>query len=553
MAIGTKDILIQVKGDNKDFNAAMVGSSAAMRTFGATTAATTGAAATGLTALTGAVVGQTAIVTSSTAVQAAAITASQSKIRKESGLTVDEVRDLSKAMREASGDIKKQGKIWDDYAHKAKDAREEVDKSKTVTERYRQVQEKLNKTLDKGKKRMASLGAAIKKSAKAFAIMGAAILGVGLLVGKLIGKSIEYARVLQKVNAQTGIAIDELSAYSYAAGQAAVEFNDFTEAIKDLNDRVYDAAEGNKDLIDTFNKLGVNIRDNNGKLKDSKTIFEEVGRAIGKIQDPAEKTNVAMALMADNGYKMIPIFNDMNDFIENTDFAKLNGMVMTEDDVERLRETDSQYNKLKDTIGAISNELALDLLPITEAVISLLQWGAENVLPAVARGIQLLSVPLRIIIDSFRIVAIAAEAAWYAMQGNFKKSKSTLQEVGYLVADMLQDNADSLWNKDRETEAIKEAGIALKSNLDIQREINDEAKDARYIEAQRREDAWLASGGVQGQELPKLFNTTTTDLSPAQVQAINMNITTGDIVNQGDVEEFFIEMQDAMSSTRSGI
>lgn len=199
------------------------------------------------------------------------------------------------------------------------------------------------------------------KTVGTIAVGAVAALAGGMVI--LINETINYSKELDSLHKKLGIGIEDLDAYKYAAGQANVEFNDFTEAIKDMIIKQGEAAQGNKTAMESFNAIGVSIYNSTGELKDSKVLFEEVAIAISKIEDPGLRAAHANQLMADNGIKVLPILDDIQGFIEDTDYAKIHGLVMTDEEVQQMVDFGAEMDKLATYTSAFGRALASEVLP----------------------------------------------------------------------------------------------------------------------------------------------------------------------------------------------
>src|SRR5690606_24471260 len=95
------------------------------------------------------------------------------------------------------------------------------------------------------------------------------IFGVGLGVGGLAmmaRDALDAAGGLGEMAEQLGITTDMLQVMQFAASQAGVKAQELEAGFMKFASVVGEAAQGEKTAIEAFNRLGVKILDQNGKL-----------------------------------------------------------------------------------------------------------------------------------------------------------------------------------------------------------------------------------------------------------------------------------------------
>ena len=138
--------------------------------------------------------------------------------------------------------------------------------------------------------------------------MGAAGIAVGAALGAMaagyaavIKPALDMADALQKQADTTGLSTTALQEYAYAAKQSGSSSEAFTNATTKLNENVYKASEGNKELLKTFNNLGISLKDQNGNLRNTNEIVDETYNKLADIKDPTEQAALAIQLLGKGG------------------------------------------------------------------------------------------------------------------------------------------------------------------------------------------------------------------------------------------------------------
>jgi hypothetical protein len=228
------------------------------------------------------------------------------------------------------------------------------------------------------------------------------LLGVGVTVGafaELIKGSIDAADELRDMSQKTGVAVETLNGLGFAAGQAGGDLESVAAAAGKVNKSVAEAAGGNKDMAEAYDKLGIKVRDANGNLKTADVIMAEVADKFKDWADGPEKSAIALRIFGKAGADMIPLLNDGGDAMrENIAYAKQYSGV-TED----LANASDNFN---DTMGKLSVQQKGFYNSITSAVLPVLQTVADEMLGA-AEGSDKFSIAgeaVRTVLETFVVV-----------------------------------------------------------------------------------------------------------------------------------------------------
>ena len=136
--------------------------------------------------------------------------------------------------------------------------------------------------------------------------------------------------------------------------------DDMGDSIKDLNERIADAARGNKTYGDALKIIGLNAKD---LIKiPIEEQFIKVADAVGKLNNAGDQNFVVAELMADAGFRLLPAMRAGEKGIrEMMKASEELGSSFTDEEVEIYREFDMSLRKLKATALATAKPLANDL------------------------------------------------------------------------------------------------------------------------------------------------------------------------------------------------
>lgn len=204
----------------------------------------------------------------------------------------------------------------------------------------------------------------IGDAAKAMAATLAAAFTVDYIKDN-IKKAIDYADAMSDLAGKTGIATEELTAMEYALKFSDATLESYTEGIKKLAVNMVSSIEGNKDLADTFKKLGVSVVDAQGNVRQSKDVFLDAAEAISKMQDGAIKTDLAMKLFGKSaGPELIPFLNQGKEGIRALkEEAQEMGAVVSTEMAEQSAQFNDNLAKMDYAAKGVWNSITTGLLP----------------------------------------------------------------------------------------------------------------------------------------------------------------------------------------------
>ena len=107
-----------------------------------------------------------------------------------------------------------------------------------------------------------------------------------------------------------GVTVENLSRLQFAAKQSNIESGNFNTGLKFLAKNMSDASSGTGETADAFKKLGVNVKDANGKLRPTQEVLLQVADKVSKMSSGAEKTALSMKIFGRAGSDLIPLLNE---------------------------------------------------------------------------------------------------------------------------------------------------------------------------------------------------------------------------------------------------
>ncbi len=185
----------------------------------------------------------------------------------------------------------------------------------------------------------------------------------------LVRSSIDAADHLNDLSQKTGIAVETLGGFGFAASQSGSSLDSAAAAIGKLNKTIAEAAAGSKQAAEPFKQMGIDIRDSvTGNLKTADQVMYEVAQRFQLYEDGPNKAALAMRLFGKSGADLIPMLNEGAEALRNNVewFEKYGGVsTETAQAADRFNDT---IGKLHALSGAFGNYLAAAFLPVLQGV-----------------------------------------------------------------------------------------------------------------------------------------------------------------------------------------
>ena len=230
-----------------------------------------------------------------------------------------------------------------------------------------EVKEAANKS-DDANERFRKLGDTLKTIGRALAIGLVAIGTAAIAAGTaLVGMTVEaaaYADDMLTQSSITGISVEKLQAYSYAADLVDVSLETMTGSMAKNIKSMSNASQGSAKFAEAYDKLGVSVTNADGTLRDSETVYWEAIDALKGVANETERDALAMQLFGKSAQDLNPLIEQGSEGIAAlTEEAKRMGAVLSTESIEKLGQFDDSVQRLKQGSLAAKRVMGTVLLP----------------------------------------------------------------------------------------------------------------------------------------------------------------------------------------------
>lgn len=204
---------------------------------------------------------------------------------------------------------------------------------------------------------------------KSGAALTGVLVGITTALYKTTMKTTESAGKIDELSHKTGMSVEKIQELNYAAEFLEVSAEDIGSSIAKMTKNMDAARSGTGDAAEAFKSLHIRIKDGNGQLKDSETIFYQVIDALGNVRNETEKDALSMAIFGKSAMSLNNLILEGSDNIKGyAKEAQNMGYVMDKDTIDKFNQLDDAMVRWNRVTETTSNSMATALLPILTTV-----------------------------------------------------------------------------------------------------------------------------------------------------------------------------------------
>lgn len=227
---------------------------------------------------------------------------------------------------------------------------------------------------------------------------GAAVLGFGgLAVGaaagmqQLIARTTEFTGTIDDLSQVTGLTNESIQSLRLASVLAGQSFESVASTAVIFQRRLQEAREGNEQLRETFNALGIDLESG------VDAAFRQTLENLNGMTNGAQKTAVAIDLFGRSGAALLPVMAQVGgEFDALIRRANELGIVLTEEDIKASNDFQDSLDILGLKLEGIANRIGAAVIPRLQQLALAFAFGAnaaktyeEAVISATARQAEL--------------------------------------------------------------------------------------------------------------------------------------------------------------------
>ena len=134
-----------------------------------------------------------------------------------------------------------------------------------------------------------------------------AVAALGVALTKLAFSAASAGDDFAKTATRIGTSAETLSKLSFAAEIGGASMSTVATSLRILSRRVNDANNGLMTSVRSFSQAGIAVRKHNGELKNAEELLLDAADAFKDMENPIERTALAMELFGRSGGDLVPI------------------------------------------------------------------------------------------------------------------------------------------------------------------------------------------------------------------------------------------------------
>lgn len=234
--------------------------------------------------------------------------------------------------------------------------------------------EKGGENASKGLSSLTDRAQFLSRGLKSLAVMAAGAVSVGGLA-VMTKKALDTAGALADTAFNLGLNVEALQELRYAAELSGVAQESFDKSLEKFTRNIGEAAQGSGAAKDAFNILGVSVRDAEGNIRDTESVFRDVSDAMANIENPTERVRLAFDLFGKQGVAMVNMLAQGSSAMDAMrQRARDLGIVL---EADLIKEAEAAGDEL-DTLGkVVSVNLSRALLGLSPIIADTAGWLSE--------------------------------------------------------------------------------------------------------------------------------------------------------------------------------
>ena len=213
---------------------------------------------------------------------------------------------------------------------------------------------------------------------KSIGLLGAGVVALGaasVAMLKFADTQIQAVAPLGNLSRETGVAVEKIQELTFVAEQSGSSFDAVSSTITGLSQKIGDAAQkGSED----FSRLGISVRDNNGHVKDSAQILDEVRHSFSRLGlSMGEQRSFAAALGIDPS--MLQLLGKTDAQIGSLTARARELGIVTQEQAEAAVDYSDAVAELEFSLDSVKRLMAVGVAPqMTRLVEGFTDLIAEN-------------------------------------------------------------------------------------------------------------------------------------------------------------------------------
>ena len=318
---------------------------------------------------------------------------------------ISETKDKLDVLKQAQAQMDADGvdKNSEEYRKLQREIIETESKLKTFEGQLKKIG---NVNLRAMSEQFKEMGAKLESAGQKMQGLSTAAAAVTAAIGALTVKSGKWADDMNTMSKVYSLSTGELQKYSAAADLVDVSVDDIAKSHLKLEKQMLSASKGTGSAAEAFEKLGIEVTDSNGELRDGDAVWQDTIKALGDMENETERDALAMQLMGKSAANLNPLIEDGGETYKNVadTLAKYDLDFIDQETLDHANEFNDALDTIK-MIGTVALQelgttLAAYLAPALQTVVDYIgrfaQW-LSNLSPQTLAVISAIAAVLAVV------------------------------------------------------------------------------------------------------------------------------------------------------------
>lgn len=280
----------------------------------------------------------------------------------DSGDSANDSRSIFERLRDAFGDADDSGKSLGDMAD--------------------DLAGKLGVNLPDGaKKALDALGEVDGKSAAlagSLAAIAAAVVTIEKELVNLTTERAEVATQISNISQTINMSVEATQEWDYVLKTVGSSIEEAQGDLSAFQEKIMEANTGTGEAAEMFAKLGLNVTDQSGKLRDTEAVLLDTINALQLMADETDRNATSSTLLGGTGEKLIPIYNQSAEALQYLLDRKHELGIVTGDEIEALKDVSEALLEYEERSNSAKDTIAAEFAPALEAFYEMAGKGIQN-------------------------------------------------------------------------------------------------------------------------------------------------------------------------------
>jgi hypothetical protein len=228
-------------------------------------------------------------------------------------------------------------------------------------------------------KELSGIGGAIGPIAALSAGAATGLAAIAIGAAGIASHAAESASKMYDLSQQTGVSVETLSRFAFAAKQSGVDSGAMQLGLERLSKSAYAAATAPAGAANAYTRLGVAVRDAAGDLRPVQDIALDIADKFSKMPNGVAKTALAFQILGRSGAELIPFFNEGSAGLQKLmEMSDRLGATLSGPTAEAAHNYQQTLGQISAAADGAANTLMVQMLPALQAVASQMASAASS-------------------------------------------------------------------------------------------------------------------------------------------------------------------------------